>query len=239
MTPAFSDLFHRHIAAVFERQQRLGDLISEEGQGLPFAYTISKAELVFGKRLRFTALDLGSHAAQDGSWLWSWCDPSLKLTRENKRLAEEVRRLASTAGVPEFGADAQFDCAELIGAENAEEAAHAIASVVAGELGFDAYYRIPFSDELQGIALIRDERLRIPSPHPFARIASVFTEVICDFSIPDQRAALISYLRWHALAVEESAEAVRVVVDGEEELKATFDDRNLLVKLETRIRPTR
>ncbi len=238
MHDAFLALYHRHVGAAFDRQMRLADLIEREAPGEPYEYTISKGSLVFGGRVRFTALDLGSYAEPTDSWLWSWCDPSLKLTPDNRRLAEKVRRLASSTGVPAFAAATQFSCTELLGPDVGEAAAHAIAAIAAGELGFDAYYCVPFANG-QCVALLRDARLREPAPNPAARIASVFPAVLSSFPVPNHREALVSYIRWHGLPVEEGHDAIRVVVDGEEQLRADFDSRRRLAKLDASIRPSR
>src|SRR5262245_10051969 len=144
MDQALLALYHRHVAAAFDRQMRLADFLErEEAAGKPFKYTISAATLVFDDAVSFSALDLGSHADPDNSWLWAWCHPHLKLTPANQQLGQAVRKLGQRAGVAAFSADRQVSCDDLLGPDVSPVAAHLFAAIVVGELGFDAYYTIP------------------------------------------------------------------------------------------------
>src|SRR5262249_7972088 len=97
---ALLTLYHRHVAVAFDRQMRLADFLDRyEASGKPYVYTISTATLEFGDAVRFTALDLGSHADPDNSWLWAWCNPHLKLTTANRKLGKAVRDLGADAGI--------------------------------------------------------------------------------------------------------------------------------------------
>jgi hypothetical protein len=230
MDSTLAALYHRHVAASFDRQMRFADFLEREASGAPWSYTISTASLVFGGGLRFVAFDLGSHAEPDNSWLWSWCNPTLNLTPANRELGNAVRKLGRRVGVRAFAARRQLSCDELLGPDLSPVAAHVFAAIVVGELGFDAYWVMPFSQG-QAAAVIRDDRLRIEVPNPIIRISTIFSQVIMAFPVPDHRAAFIAYVGSYELPVEQTARTVRVLAGGKEALKATFDRRNRLTKL--------
>jgi hypothetical protein len=223
-------LYHRHVAAAYDRQARLGEFLEHEVVGEGWNYTISTATLTFGDTVTVEALDLGSHADPDNSWLWSWCHPHLKLTPPNRALGEALRQLGRERGIAAFGADRQISCTEHLGEVISEESAHAFAAIVAGELGFDAYYTMPFTYGRNAV-LIRDARLKFTEPNPALRIASIFPRVLGQWSILDHRAALVGYAAWYGLTSEGTPPTVRLLSASKEVLTATFDDQNRLTEL--------
>jgi hypothetical protein len=237
MDQGLIDLYHRHVAAAFDRQLRLGALLEQEAGGAAWQYTISKAKLTFGTNVEFTALDLGSHADPDNSWLWTWCNPNLNLTADNWELAHSVQKLGHNTGIAIFTADRQVSCEQWLGDDVSPVAAHAFAVILAGELGFDAYYTIPFTHG-RSATLIRDKRLQAQVPDPAARIVSTFSQAISAFPILDHRAAFIAYAEWYGLTVRQEP-IVRVLSGRKELMIAEFDARNRLTKLNATISPSK
>src|SRR5262249_37533888 len=87
-------LYHRHVAAAFDRQMRLADFLEQEQvRGAPYQFRTSTATLEFGNAVRFVALDIGSHAEPDNSWLWTWCDPNMQLTPPNSTARLQMTHL--------------------------------------------------------------------------------------------------------------------------------------------------
>ena len=130
------------------------------------------AALTFGPALRFEADLLGTHA-QDGSWLWAWGNPGAELPPGNRRLAEAVRGLTARTGIAVFDAPGVGSCEQLLGRELAFGAAHVFGIVVCGELGYNAYYTMPYATG-RAIGVIRDDRLLCNEPYPLVRVASTF-----------------------------------------------------------------
>jgi hypothetical protein len=82
MDQALISLYHRNVAAAFDRQMRLADFLEpEKVSDAPYRFRTSTATLEFGNTVQLVALDLGSHADIDSSWLWSWCNPAAALHR--------------------------------------------------------------------------------------------------------------------------------------------------------------
>src|SRR4051794_14669137 len=97
-------LYHRHVAAAYDRQMRLADFLEREAPGENWDYQISTATLRFGSRVSFAAHDLGSYADPDNSWMWVWCNPHLNLTPANREVAAAVQRMGQERGIPAFTA---------------------------------------------------------------------------------------------------------------------------------------
>jgi hypothetical protein len=235
MDHALIALYHRYVAAAFDQQMRLLDLLEKEARGEPWSYTISTATLTFGDPLRFEALDIGSHADPDNSWLWAWSHPHLNLTPANRELGSRVHMLAQKCGVPSFAAERQIPCDDILGPELSSVASHVFALVISRQLGFDAYYSMPF-EHGRAIAVIRDPRLRCDVANPAARILILFSQVIADFPVLDHRAAFLGYAAEYRIPVAETPERVELVVNGEVAVKAKFDDQNRLTELKGTIR---
>jgi hypothetical protein len=223
-------LYLRHVAAAFDRQMRLNAFLEEQTDGSLYKYTTSTATLDFGDTVRFEALDLGSHADPDNSWLWTWCNPHLNLTPANRKLGKAVRELGKCSGIAALSADRQVALDDLLGPEVSSVAAHAFAAIVAGELGFDAYYTMPF-EHGRFAAVIRDDRLRTGVPDPVARMLTVFPQALAAFPVPDHRVAFAAYARWYGLPIRETPQTIHVLADGKDALKAKFDRRGRLTEL--------
>lgn len=235
MDQAVIALYHRHVAAAYDRQRRLADFLDRNASGQGWNYTISTATLELGA-IRFEAFYLGSHADPDNSWLWAWCNPHLNLTPDNRELGDAIRKLGRDANIPAIAAEGQVSCADLLGPAVSPHTAHVIAAVVAGELGFDAYYTIPF-EHGRAAAVIRDDRLRADVPNPVARIVTVFPQAISALPVPNHRVAFVAYARWYGLAVKEAPQGVSVLNKGKEVVKAEFDHLQRLTELTGTVGP--
>src|SRR5262249_21215042 len=161
----------------------------------------------------------------DGSWMWDWLNPTLNLTPANLKLGKAVQRLGKKLGISAFTADRYFVVEPILGEELSEEAVYVFGMVVGGVLKYQAFYTMPFENG-RVTALIRDARLEFDEPHPLARIATVFPQVLSKYTVLDHRAALLGYLEWYDYTPEQKGRAIRVVEDGEEVLQAKFDKRN-------------
>ncbi len=169
--------------------------------------------------------------------MWVWGNPNLKLTPDNRNLAETVRKLGRTFGIPAFNSDGQVSCDELLGPDLSPVAAHVFASIVVGELGFDAYYSMPF-DYGRFVVVIRDKRLQSPAPNPVARILTIFPDVISTFPVLDQQAAFVGYTQSYGLVIEEKPRSVRVLLGGKDVMQAKFDHAKRMTELNGIVSPT-
>ncbi|VTU00536.1 Uncharacterized protein OS=Rhodopirellula sp. SWK7 GN=RRSWK_03814 PE=4 SV=1 [Gemmataceae bacterium] len=222
-------LYHRHVAAAYDQQLRLGDFLDREAAGAALHYQVSTATLSFGPAVKFRALDLGSHSTIDNSWLWGWCGTQLNLAH-SAELRRGARDLAARTGVAAFTAAQAFDVGPVLGDDLGRIVAHVFGIVASAELGFQGYYTVPYRSG-RSTVLLRDDRLKAAEPDPVARVATIFPQVLTGFPILDHRAALLGYLAHYGVAPTVEGRAVVAAERGTEALRAEFDDLNRLTNL--------
>jgi hypothetical protein len=233
VTEAFMDqqliaLYHRHVAAAFDRQLRFNEFVVRKAPGEDWEYDTETAILTFGK-LKFEAPLIGTHSFSNNSWLWAWSNKHVKLTVTNRALGDTVRMLVHRLGVHALAA-AGFSLEPLLGPELTEDAAHVLGMVLARELGYNAYHLTPYEGGT-GLTIIRDNRLDFTERRPLVRLITIFPQVIDALTVFDHRAAFIGHAHDYQLAITEVPGGVRVT-HGKDELVARFDDRNRLTGLE-------
>lgn len=226
-------LYHGHVAAAFDRQLRFNEFLKRKVAGADWEYDTETATLHFGK-LKFEAPFVGSHAFHNNSWLWGWSNKHLKLTVTNRALGDTVRMLVHRLGVHALAAPG-FSLEPLLGPELTDDAAHVLGMILSRELGYSAYYLTPY-DGGTGLTIIRDKRLESTERRPLVRIITVFPQVIDALSVLDHRTAFTSYAHDYGLATSDVPGGVKVI-DGKDELVATFDDLGRLTGLSGTINP--
>lgn len=220
-------LYHRHAGTAFDRRLRLAALVAQKAAGAKPAYDAAAASLSFGK-LTFEAPLLGTHTAANDSWLWAWSDHNRKLTLTNRALGDLVRVTAHRLAVPML-AHAGFSVEPLLGPDLTNHAADILGSVLANELGYDAYY-VTTEPGHRSVVLVRDKRLTAAERHPLHRVLTVFPKAVRALPVLDHRAALAAYAHDYALTATEAPDAL-TVTDGKGVLTATFDEHGVLKKL--------
>jgi len=223
-------LYHRHVAAAYDKQLRLGDFLERETDGATWNYHVSTGTLSFGPTVKFQAMDLGSHSTPDNTWLWGWYSSQLSYTAMSGELAASVVKIGDRYKIDAFLATQAIDLRPILGEDLSRIAANVFGIIVSGELGYHAYYTMPYRRG-RSTVLLRDERLRINEPNPLGRVALIFPQVLTGFPILDQRAALIGYLNWYAYVPKTEGQVVRVVEEGVELMRAEFDEDNRMTSL--------
>jgi hypothetical protein len=222
-------LYHRHVAAAFDRNLRLAEFVAQKAGKVKWKYEIASASLVLGPKLKFEAPLLGSHAHSNDSWLWAWSNRNLKLTLTNRALGDLVRVTAHRLTVPTL-AHPGFSLEPLLGPELTEHAADVIGTVLGRELEYDAYYIVP-EEGHDSTVLVRDDRLKATERYPLYRVLTVFPKVVAALPVFDHRAALTEYARGYGLTVTPMAGTL-TITNGKGTLTATFDDHDKLTKIE-------
>ncbi len=226
-------LYHRHVASAFDRQMRWNDFLERKGTSGDWDYDTEAATLAFDK-LKFEAPLVGSHADHNNSWLWAWSDRNLKLTITNRALGDAVRVTAHRLGLHTLAAPG-FSLEPLLGADLIEHAPHILGIVLGRELGYDAYYTIPYKGG-RGLALIRDKRLEFTEKHPLRRIVTVFPQMLGELPVFDHKTAFEEYAKDYGLTPIDVPGGVKLV-QGKDELIATFDEQGRLTELEGTVQP--
>ncbi len=236
MKPVLFDLFHRHIGMAFDCQLRFADWLESQSNDGRWQHTVSTAELTLGGTLRYIAPYLGSYAEGNHTWLWAWDNPQLPLPTEGVPLVERVRQLASVTGCRVFAESGLLSADELFGEHIAEHAAHAMASIVRGLLGYDAYYTIPFNGG-RGVVVFHEPAFFEHGPPPLIALSSRFTQLISALPIPDQKAAFVGYATDLGLSLEHSGSTVHGSLAGDGVVLAEFDHLNRLTELKSTLNP--
>lgn len=221
-------LYHRHVAAAFDRQLRFNNFLDRKAGGEDWEYDTETATLAFGK-LKFEALLIGSHAFHNNSWLWAWSNKNLKLTITNRALGDTVRMLVHRLGLHALAAPG-FSIEPLLGPELTEDAAHVLGMILTRELDYNGYYLTPY-DGGTGLTIIRDKRLDFTERQPLVRIITIFPQVIDALTVFDHKAAFMGYANDYGVAVAEEPGGVKLT-HGKDELIATFDDLGRLTGIE-------
>jgi hypothetical protein len=221
-------LYHRHVAAAFDRKLRLAAFVEDKAGKVKWKYEVGTAALVCGPKLKFEAPLLGSHAHGNDSWLWAWSNKNLKLTLTNRALGDLVRVTAHRIGVPML-AHPGFSLEPLLGPELTKHAAEILGCVLSRELDFDAYHIVP-EDAYDSTILVRHEKLKAPEKYPLHRVMTVFPQVVAALPLFNHREALSEYAHEYGLNVTAESGTLRIS-DGKGELSATFDAHDRLANL--------
>ncbi len=221
-------LYDRHVGMAFDRQQRLADFLEKKAPDDDWEFDVSTATLRFGK-VSFEAPLIGSHATGNNSWLWAWANKHMKLTVTNRALGTAMRAVLHKAGIHHLGVEG-FALEPLLGAELTQSAAHILGVVLVGEMGYDAYYTMPYEGG-RALTLIRDDRLKVVEKRPLVRVTMMFPQALQSMPVLNHKAALTAYARDYNLHVSEVPEGLKFTGVGKDELTATFDGDGRLIGL--------
>ncbi len=221
-------LYHRHVAAAYDRKLRLAAFVHEKAGRVKWQYDVATATLACGPKLRFEAPMLGSHTHGNNSWVWAWANRQFKLTLTNRALGDLVRVTAHRIGVPML-AHPGVSLEPLLGPELTPHAADILGAIFSHELGYEAYH-VEHDATADSVILIRYDQLKAPERYPLHCVQTLFPQVIDTFTLFDHRAALAAYARDYGLTVAEVPHGL-TISDGTGQLVATFDEHDRLTQL--------
>ncbi|MBX9721285.1 MAG: hypothetical protein K2X81_07825, partial [Candidatus Obscuribacterales bacterium] len=177
------------------------------------------------------ALEIGSYADPDHTWLWSWDNQSRKLTAENKKLKESVLKIGEKYGISTFSQGHYFNIEPFLGPELNGHSVDIFAAIICGELNFPAYYKMPF-EHGTALAVIDDADLHFSEIHPVPRMTTVLSQVFIALPIPNHKEAFTEYAKAYHLEIEViNKSELKVKSDDGSELKAEFDQKNRLIEV--------
>lgn len=220
----FDSLFHQHVAAAFERQLRLGDVLGDRAWNFDMrAGTVSFAkEGFFGKTLPFAAQILGTESESSSTWLWAWANARSEIPEGLLRTALRLRELGEAQGIPELVRE-KLPLEELDG--------HQVGLVASGLHGKGAYYRCPYDG---GAMFVQFPDAVLPKvEYPGIRVAAVFPQVLDVFEqLTDHRSALRGLLLALDFTLSEDTGTRLVGTVGKATVTATFDGHGRMTELE-------
>jgi|SoiMethySBSTD1v2_1073268.scaffolds.fasta_scaffold04516_4 uncharacterized protein DUF6882 len=212
-----SDLFDRHAAASWDKQQALAALVGKHSWQLDSENGV----ITFNERLKFPVQILGTESDVSNSWLWAWANKVSPLPATLLASANELRALGEREGIAEL-TQAQISRDKVNG--------HYLSLLASGVCKADCYYRGPY-DNGAVLVLITAPQVRQSMDNSPAHLASMFSQVISNFEL-DHRSALRSYLQFKGYAVNETPTGIAGKSSGGRALKATFDGAGRLAELE-------
>ncbi|MBF9221315.1 DUF6882 domain-containing protein [Hymenobacter ruricola] len=226
MTPAAparpgQELLERYAALAFDKQTDLYEVIGDNSWNVDMAAgTIS-----FGPQLVFPIQVLGSFSHQSETWLWAWDNAQSDLPEPLLAQARQLRAYGEQHGIDLLTVN-QFDATP--------NDLHAIGSIASGMFEASGYY---LADYGQGILVVTVESEQIDqgAKHDFARVSTVFPQVIGVFEMR-HRPAFIHYITQKGGTLSETADTVTATL-GTSTLTAHFDELGRLAKLQGTARP--
>jgi len=223
MPESYSTLFHRHVAASFDKQLHLVDLVGE----LNWSFKRSTGRLSFGDRFHWHVHILGTEAYDSNTWLWAWANEASNLPAELIQAALAMKELGERQQIPEF-TTAQLPLGDING--------HALSLIASGVCNANGYYRGPYTGGA-AFFMIQDANFPKQDTLPLARIPAVFPQVISALEIPNHKLAFLGYLQHYGLDGVQEEDRVVVKASGQPVLTAVFDAQNRLTQLEGTIKP--
>lgn len=178
---SFESLFNQHVAAAFERQLRLGDVVGDRAWNFSMDDgTLSFAKKgFFGKTLPLHVQILGTESEGSSTWLWAWANTQSGIPEVLLATANRLHEVGDEYGIPEL-VKSQLPLEELDG--------HQAGLVASGIHGRGAYYRCPYEG---GAMFVQLPEVELPKvDYPALRVVSVFPQVIDVFEITDHRTPL-------------------------------------------------
>jgi hypothetical protein len=210
-------LFDDHGLAAFERQLRFAELVGDRD----WVLDQDVGQLRLGDDLAFAAQILGTTSWSEGTWRWSWANPSIVETLTQR--ARDVEAIGRERGVsmltsPDLDLDAVGD-------------GHIVALIAAGLLDADGYYRGPHGAG-EVYVLVEVPQIRERTDPSVVHGVSVISEALLSLPIALTSAAVATYLRGRGLTVSERGREVRV--DGEDGASFAFDRLGRLTEIRGR-----
>lgn len=233
---ALLDLFHKHVAASFDKQLNFAEVIAGndqkhqvdvQGGKIHFSCT-RKGSGLFGKMTKveqsYELQVLGSEASGLNTWLWIWANQGVNYPESVKQASLKMRQFGEREGIPEF-TQGEFSCESLSG-EN-------LAMIASGVLDALSYVPLPYGGGCAYMLLYGDKKPHAVS-NPLPRILTVFPQVLSAMSIPNHKQAMMGYLDFYSVPFTDRGS----VLDARHDcgnIEAKFDEMNRLVDLSAKM----
>lgn len=217
MHPALQALFERHVAASFDKQLFLAELVGNKDWTLDLA----RGLLVFADGPTWHVQILGLVSARDGSWVWGWSPDVGAVAPGLVKAAQGMRRLGALRDIPEL-ITPRISNGEAIGTR--------LAAVASGVFHANAFYRAPYEGG-SAFLLIIDPDYPHNDTTPAVRIPTVLPQVLRRFPA-DHRRVLMGYVKDYGLSGHPNGEGLLIEDETGPVLRARFGPEGELTGLE-------
>jgi hypothetical protein len=220
----FDQLFLEHVAASYDKQMALGDLIGQN----EWHFDMESHTLSFGSKHAFKVQVIGTESAYSNSWLWAWANAESAIPAPMLRASEQLRAFGEQHAIPQLTESTSTLTHELNG--------HIFCMIATGLCKGGAYYRGPY-DGGALFMLIRDDQYPRWAHNPAVRVSTIFPQLISNISVSNHRLALIHYLRFYRATISESADTVTGQFSNTQLITARFLPDNRLDTLKVKPAP--
>lgn len=217
-------LFLQHIAASYDKQMALGDLIGDS----EWQFDMGTQSLTFGAKIRFKIQVIGTESTHSNSWLWGWANEASGIPAPMLRAGEETRAFGQQHNIREL-TQPSFSL-------NSRVNGHFLSMITSGLCNGDAYYRGPY-DGGALFMLIRDDRYPHQTINPANRVSLLFPKLIVSMPISNHRQAFIHYLEFYLARISEVGNTVIGHFSNKQVVEARFLPDNRLETIQTVMTP--
>jgi hypothetical protein len=197
---AFEPIFDTYALGSAEQQEHAQDVLGDKA----FQADLTRGTVTFGSDLTVRAELVGSEAADPGSWMWAWANPS-GFPDPVTGAARHARAYGEQHGVPELTtAELPLDGAPV---------GYRMTVVTCGLAGGYAFYPAPAAPGTTAYLLLDSPALALP-PVQLTRVMTVLTTVTAGGQVRDWRRALHTYAGQRGLEVRPDDAGVELVHPG-------------------------
>ncbi len=211
----FNDLFLRYVAAAWDKQMALGDIIDARD----WQFDMSAGILSFGDDLRYRIQIIGTESTLSHTWLWAWANDASGIPSTLLQAARQLKALGEQIRVAELTRPRLSLSDSLNG--------HVLSMIASGVCEARAYYRCPY-DNGAAFVLIDDPAFTTPVYNPTQRVSTQFPQLISNIPIDNHRMAFIHYLAFYNLKADITPETVTGQAADGQIITAAFDSDNRL-----------
>jgi hypothetical protein len=197
---SITELFDSYVLGSAEQQEHAQDVVG----GRPFSADLTRGVVGFDPGLEVRAELLGTEAADPGSWMWSWANPS-GFPDQVTGAARHARTYGEQHGVGELTtAELPLDGSAI---------GYRLAVVACGLAGGYAYYPAEAAPGTTAYLLLDHPSLALPAVR-LTRVVTVLTAVTASGQVTDWRRALHVYATQRGLEPRPDDRGVELVDPG-------------------------
>lgn len=215
----FDQLFLQHVAASYDKQMALGDLIGDSN----WQFNMDAQTLSFGSKFHFKIQVLGTESSYSNTWLWGWANEASGIPPAMLRAGEALRALGAQEQISEL-TQPEIPLTEQVNG-------HTLSLIASGVCNGQAYYRGPYEGGAIYM-LIRDENFPKQKVKPAIRISTQFPQLISNMPISNHRLAFAHYARFYGAKVTKNGDAITAHFDANNRIEAQFMADNRLESLD-------
>jgi hypothetical protein len=197
---SISQLFDSYALGSAEQQEHAQEVVG----GRPFSADLTRGVVGFEPGLEVRAELIGTEAAEPGSWMWSWANPS-GFPQNVTGAARHARGYGQQHGVLELTtAELPLDAAAI---------GYRLTVVTCGLAGGYAYYPAQAAPGTTAYLLLDHPSLALP-PVQLPRVLTILTAVTASGQVSDWRRALHTYASQRGLEARPDDRGLALVHPG-------------------------